>query len=100
MPPDHEGAVLLPCRPAELVNATGAGDAFMAGLAWAYLEGTDLKGTALAGASAAAAIAIEGAGDHQSHSLRGGAPGPDESVTPTLPLTRHVIFTTIWRKLR
>ena len=57
----HEGALLLPCRPAEPVNATGAGDAFMAGLAWAYLEGTDLKGTALAGASAGA-IAIEGAG--------------------------------------
>lgn len=25
----HEGALLLPCRPAEPVNATGAGDAFM-----------------------------------------------------------------------
>ena len=32
----------------------------MAGLDWAYLEGTDLQGTALAGACAGA-IAIEGA---------------------------------------
>ena len=40
-------------------NATGAGDAFMAALAWAYLEGTDLKGTA-SSAAAAAAIAVEG----------------------------------------
>lgn len=58
---DHQGSLLLPCRPAEPVNATGAGDAFMAGIAWAYLEGTDLEGTALAGASAGA-IAMEGAG--------------------------------------
>lgn len=56
---DHRVSLLLPCRPAAPVNATGAGDAFMAGLAWAYLEGTDLRGTALAGASAGA-IAIEG----------------------------------------
>ena len=56
---DHRESLLLPCRPAAPVNATGAGDAFMAGLAWAYLEGTDLRGTALAGASAGA-IAIEG----------------------------------------
>ena len=40
-------------------NATGAGDAFMAALAWAYLEGTALAETARA-AAAAAAIAIEG----------------------------------------
>lgn len=57
---DHQEHLLLPCRPAQSVNATGAGDAFMAGLAWAYLEGTDLYGTTLAGASAGA-IAIEGA---------------------------------------
>ena len=37
-----------------------AGDAFMAALAWAYLEGTDL-GEAAAAASAAASIAVEGA---------------------------------------
>lgn len=41
---DHRESLLLPCRPAAPVNATGAGDAFMAGLAWAYLEGTDLRG--------------------------------------------------------
>lgn len=57
---DHNGQVRLPCRKAEMVNATGAGDAFMAALAWAYLEGTDLR-EAGALASAAAAIAIEGA---------------------------------------
>lgn len=56
---DQTGSLLLPCRPANPVNATGAGDAFMAGLAWAYLEGTDLEHTALAGASAGA-IASEG----------------------------------------
>lgn len=43
-----------------IANATGAGDAFMAALAWAYLEGTDLRQTALL-AQGAAAIAIEGA---------------------------------------
>jgi len=53
-------AVRLPCLKARVVNATGAGDAFMAALAWAYLEGNDLAGTARL-AQAAAAIAIEGA---------------------------------------
>ena len=57
---DHNGFVHQPCLPAKVANATGAGDAFMAALAWAYLEGTDLKDTA-ALASAAASIAIEGA---------------------------------------
>ena len=57
---DHSGAVRLPCLPARMENATGAGDAFMAALAWAYLEGTDLSHTARL-AQAAAAIAIEGA---------------------------------------
>ena len=47
------------CLPAQMRNATGAGDAFMAALAWAYLEGTALAETARA-AEAAAAIAIEG----------------------------------------
>lgn len=57
---DQHSALRMPCFPARMTNATGAGDAFMAALAWAYLEGTDLAGTARA-AQAAAAIAIEGA---------------------------------------
>ena len=56
---DHSGAVRLPCLSAEMKNATGAGDAFMAALVWAYLEGTGLEETARF-AQAAAAIAIEG----------------------------------------
>lgn len=56
---DHFGRVLVPCGPAQPVNATGCGDAFMAAIAWAYLQGTDLLGTARMG-QAAAAIAMEG----------------------------------------
>ena len=44
--------------PGHMVNTTGCGDAFMAALVWAYLEGTDLKNTALAGL-AAGSIAME-----------------------------------------
>ena len=57
---DHSGRVRLPCLPGEMVNTTGCGDAAMAAIAWAYLEGTDLAGTALA-ALAAGAIAMESA---------------------------------------
>lgn len=57
---DHNCAVRRPCLPAEVKNATGAGDAFMAALVWAWLEGTGLEETARY-AQAAAAIAVEGA---------------------------------------
>ena len=53
-----EQRLWLPCLPGNLVNTTGCGDAFMGALAWAYLEGTDLRSSALAGL-AAAAIAME-----------------------------------------
>lgn len=56
---DHKEKMIVPCKKVEPLNMTGAGDAFMAGLVWAYLEGTDLKTTAIA-ASSAGAIAIEG----------------------------------------
>ena len=48
----------LPNLPGKMVNTTGCGDAFMAALVWAYLEGTDLKNTALAGL-AAGSVAME-----------------------------------------
>ena len=46
--------------PGEMVNTTGCGDAFMAALVWAYLQGSDLRETALAGL-AAGAVAMESA---------------------------------------
>lgn len=49
---------LYPCMPACVRSTTGAGDAFMAALVWAYLEGMNLEDTVRA-ASAAAAIATE-----------------------------------------
>lgn len=50
----------LPKLSGEMVNTTGCGDAFMGAIGWAYLEGMDLKETALAGL-AAGAIAMESA---------------------------------------
>ena len=52
--------LLLPNLPGHMVNTTGCGDAFMAAIVWAYLEGMDLRHTALAGL-AAGSIAMESA---------------------------------------
>ena len=57
---DHNSRCHLPCLPGKMVNTTGCGDAFMAAIVWAYLEGTDLENTAKAGL-AASAIAMESA---------------------------------------
>lgn len=57
---DHSGRCHLPCLPGEMLNTTGCGDAFMAALVWAYLEGSDLRTSALAGL-AASSIAMESA---------------------------------------
>ncbi len=48
----------LPNIPGSMVSTTGCGDAFMAALVWAYLEGSDLETTARAGL-AAGSIAME-----------------------------------------
>lgn len=50
--------IILPNLPGNMVNTTGCGDAFMSALVWAYLEGMDLRTTALAGL-AAGSIAME-----------------------------------------
>lgn len=55
---DGEAIEILPCPAARLVNATGAGDAFTAALAWALLNGLDTPAAARAGL-AASAIALE-----------------------------------------
>ena len=50
----------LPNLPGTMVNTTGCGDASMAAIGWAYLEGMGLRETALAGL-AAGSIAMESA---------------------------------------
>ena len=55
---DRNGCELFPCLQTKVRNTTGAGDAFMAGLVWAYLEGMDMTET-LKAATAAAAISTE-----------------------------------------
>jgi len=54
----HQGELWLPPLMLDRVNTTGCGDAYMAGLVWAYLQGSDLAETTAAGA-AAASIAME-----------------------------------------
>ncbi|MFC2765605.1 MAG: PfkB family carbohydrate kinase, partial [Lancefieldella parvula] len=56
---DHEKTIRLPLLPAKLINMTGAGDAMMAGITWAYTQGMTLEQTGLVG-MAASSIAIEG----------------------------------------
>ena len=56
---DHKERLHVPCCPGTLVNATGCGDAAMAAIAWAYLEGTGLADTARAAMAAGADIILE-----------------------------------------
>jgi len=58
---DKEGGEHIKNLPGKLINATGAGDAMMAGFAYGYAKEKSLKETALIGL-AAASIAIEGSG--------------------------------------
>ena len=57
---DHERKVHLHNLPARMVNTTGCGDAFMAAVARAFLDGADLETAARRGL-AASAIAMESA---------------------------------------
>ena len=56
---DHTQTCGTPCCPAQVRSATGAGDAFAAALAWAFLEGSPWP-TVPGPANAAASIAVEG----------------------------------------
>ena len=55
---DRHRSIRLPLATGEVVNTTGAGDAMMAGLVWAHLNGLDLEKTGMAGI-AASSIAIQ-----------------------------------------
>ena len=54
----QEKQLWLPNIPGRMVSTTGCGDAVMAALVWAWMEGLDLQDTAVAG-MAAASIAME-----------------------------------------
>ena len=59
---DRDELIRLPCCPAELINATGAGDAAAAAIVWAGIRGLSLEKTALAAMRAGAlAISCQGA---------------------------------------
>ena len=55
---DGDGLAMLPGAPIRMVNATGAGDAFTAALAWGCVRGLSLRECGAAGL-AAASIAVE-----------------------------------------
>ena len=55
---DESHGCWLANLPGKVVSSTGCGDAFTAALVWSYLDGKDLRSTALAGL-AAASIAME-----------------------------------------
>lgn len=55
---DKSGGYHIKSLPCKVVNATGAGDAMMAGFAYAFVNGLSIKETAMIGL-AAAAIAVE-----------------------------------------
>lgn len=57
---DHHEQFHLPAYPSHMVNSTGAGDSFMAALAWGWRQGFSLRDCAKAGL-AAADICIESA---------------------------------------
>lgn len=58
MSADDHAVELIPCCPAQVRNATGAGDAFMAALVWSWMQGQDFSASCRA-AAAAAALAVE-----------------------------------------
>ena len=55
---DGKEGLWLSNLPGKMVSTTGCGDAFMGAIVWAYLEGMDLKTSALAGL-AASSVAME-----------------------------------------